>query len=101
MFTIQFKVKKIRNIASLLVLTLLTWGFSVSEAIAQCPMCKAAVTSGGHNNEESALAGGLNGGILYLFVLPYLAVMILGIWWYSRYRKHKALEAEANREPQT
>ena len=98
MFTIPFEVRKFKNIALLSLLSLMAWGFTATQTLAQCPMCKAAVTSGGHNNEESALAGGLNGGILYLFVLPYLAVMILGIWWYTRYRKHKAEEQARSQE---
>lgn len=39
-------------------------------ANAQCAMCKAVVESGGNLDE----AEGLNSGILYLMVFPYLLV---------------------------
>ncbi|HSQ47169.1 MAG TPA: hypothetical protein VLM44_09650 [Lutibacter sp.] len=39
-------------------------------ANAQCAMCKAVVESGGNRDE----AEGLNSGILYLMIFPYLLV---------------------------
>ncbi len=53
------------------------------DLIAQCPMCKIAAES---NLENGGTAGkGLNKGILYIFVLPYLLVTTLGyIWWKNR-----------------
>jgi hypothetical protein len=53
------------------------------DLLAQCPMCKIAAES---NLENGGTAGkGLNKGILYIFVLPYLLVTTLGyIWWKSR-----------------
>ena len=54
-----------------------------AELLAQCPMCKIAAES---NLENGGSAGkGLNKGILYIFVLPYTLVSVLGyIWWKSR-----------------
>jgi hypothetical protein len=50
---------------------------------AQCPMCKIGAES---NLKNGGTAGsGLNTGILYLLVLPYLMVGGLGyIWWKNR-----------------
>ena len=47
---------------------------------AQCPMCKMAAES---NMKDGGMAGrGLNQGILYLLLLPYLAMSIIGyIYW--------------------
>jgi hypothetical protein len=44
--------------------------FFIQIANAQCAMCKAVVESGGNLDE----AEGLNSGILYLMVFPYLLV---------------------------
>ncbi|RXP64600.1 hypothetical protein EC396_01110 [Lutibacter sp. HS1-25] len=49
---------------------------------AQCAMCKAVVESGGNVSE----AEGLNSGILYLMVFPYLLVGTL-LYFIIRNRK--------------
>ena len=59
--------------------------------MAQCPMCKAAVESN-HGDESNPLAEGLNTGIIYLFVLPYLTFSLLGLVWYLGYRRKKQQE---------
>ena len=46
--------------------------FSIQINNAQCAMCRAVVESGGVSQAE-----GLNSGILYLMVFPYLLVGIL------------------------
>ena len=79
---------------SLLLLTILAVGSGSSNLNAQCPMCKAAVTSGsndgkGTDGKGSALASNLNTGILYLFVLPYSAIMLVAIVVYRGYKKRK------------
>lgn len=52
----------------------------VQQLPAQCPMCKAAVTTGSnYGAKESKLVAGLNAGILYLFLLPYGSLMLLGV----------------------
>lgn len=64
------------------------------EAAAQCPMCKAAVESNtGYGEEGSWLASMLNTGILYLFALPYLALMGVGFLWYRGYKRRQREEA--------
>ena len=55
---------------------------------AQCPMCKAAVTSGA-KGKDSKMVAGLNAGILYLFLLPYGSLMLLGIVIAVNQRKRK------------
>lgn len=52
--------------------------------MAQCPMCKMAAEA---NMKDGGLAGqGLNNGILYLLVIPYLLAGTL-IYLYRRSRK--------------
>ena len=52
---------------------------------AQCAMCKAVVEA---NLKEGGSAGaGLNEGILYLMAMPYIAVLLFGIFYYFQKRK--------------
>jgi hypothetical protein len=53
----------------------------VSGAVAQCPMCKMAAESNMKNGGSAGL--GLNGGIIYLFMLPYLIVGGIAYWWWK------------------
>ena len=54
---------------------------------AQCAMCKAVVEA---NLKEGGSAGaGLNEGILYLMSMPYIAVLLFGIFYYLQQRKKK------------
>jgi hypothetical protein len=76
-----------------LALVLLLWMLQSGVALAQCPMCKAAVETG--NGKESQTVSGLNTGIIYLFVLPYGSLTLLGIVIYLAYRKRKRENARA------
>ena len=52
---------------------------------AQCAMCKAVVEA---NLKEGGSAGaGLNDGILYLMAMPYIAVLLFGIFYYIQKQK--------------
>ena len=58
--------------------------------MAQCAMCKATL--------ESDLAGGgsigkgINNGILYLMIFPYLLFGVVGYFIYRHLKKHKTEE---------
>jgi len=61
-------------------------------SFAQCPMCKAGA-------EQSLAAGstaarGLNTGILYLFVTPYLLAITIGIIWWRNNKKSEKYQLE-------
>jgi len=63
----------------------------VDATFAQCPMCKAAADA---NWKEGGKHGaGLNAGILYLFITPYLIVMTVGLLWWWNNRKANQEEA--------
>lgn len=51
---------------------------------AQCPMCKSALEA---NLKEGGKHGlGINAGILYLLLLPYLSIAVIGfLWWRKRH----------------
>ena len=71
----------IKFIGSLLILVIVS--SLVNEVNAQCAMCKAAQNSSGFS------ARGLNNGILYLMVIPYIAFSFLAFFWYKASKKQK------------
>jgi hypothetical protein len=58
-------------------------------SFAQCAMCRASVENNVANGDTS-VAAGLNLGIMYLFVMPYLMAMLIGFFWYRNAKKRKA-----------
>jgi len=63
-----------------LLLVLLMF-FTSESSFAQCAMCKAVVENG-----DVSMAEGVNNGITYLMVFPYL---LIGILFYVIYRYKK------------
>jgi hypothetical protein len=55
-------------------------------SFAQCAMCRATVENNVSNGDTS-LGAGLNFGILYLFVTPYLLAAVIGFFWYKNAKK--------------
>lgn len=54
-------------------------------ANAQCAMCRAALS--GESNIKKAEA--VNDGIVYLMVIPYLLVAVIGVLIYKMYQSKK------------
>jgi hypothetical protein len=73
----------------LIVLVFLSLG-SLQSAIAQCAMCRATVENN-VSNGDLTVGAGLNMGILYLFLAPYLLLTVLGILWYKKAKRKKKL----------
>ncbi len=67
------------------VFILISLIFTVSSADAQCAMCKAVIENG-----NETMAEGVNNGITYLMVFPYLLVgfLIYAIYRYRRVQKN-------------
>jgi uncharacterized membrane protein len=59
--------------------------FSIRPAKSQCAMCSATVES--NSKSKGAKTNGLNNGIIYLLSAPYLAIAIVGVIWYKKYRR--------------
>ena len=55
--------------------------FTSKFALSQCAMCKAVVENG-----DVSMAEGVNNGITYLMVFPYL---LIGVLFYAIYRYKK------------
>lgn len=80
---------KIITLTALLTLALVIFA---EPSAAQCAMCKAS-------SEANLKAGGgdprgLNAGILYMLVMPYLLVFGIGFWWWSNRRKERREASE-------
>ena len=59
-----------------------------AEAAAQCAMCRSTLENN-FSNGEPGIAAGINIGILYLLLMPYLAAVIIGVVWYKSTRNAK------------
>jgi len=70
-----------KKITSLLIILLV---FSFEKTTAQCAMCKAVVEGGKEN-----IAEGVNNGITYLMIFPYLLVGVLAYFLYQHKKKQK------------
>ncbi len=69
----------LKKITLLLVVML---GLTQKAAIAQCAMCRAVVEQGG---EE--IAEGINSGIVYLMVFPYIVVAVASYLLYRNWKR--------------
>jgi len=63
------------------ILLLLLFVFTSKTTFSQCAMCKAVVENG-----DISMAQGINNGISYLMVFPYL---LIGILFFTIYRYNK------------
>ena len=60
--------------------------FAITPVVkAQCSMCTISAEQGTKNGNTQGK--GLNSGIIYLLVIPYLLIGGLGLIWYRSYRK--------------
>lgn len=78
-------MKKVLSIIIIFVLGL----FTQIASQAQCAMCRASVENN-VSNGDTTIAAGLNNGILYLFVMPYLMAMVIAFFWYRSAKKKKS-----------
>ncbi|MEC4047839.1 hypothetical protein OX284_000230 [Flavobacterium sp. SUN046] len=82
-------IQKKTAITSVLVNKLFLFGillFTTLPSQAQCAMCRAALES----EDGGTKAEAVNDGIVYLMVIPYVLVGILGVVLYRMYTKKKA-----------
>ncbi|MBI3234655.1 MAG: hypothetical protein HYZ42_11555 [Bacteroidetes bacterium] len=69
------------------ILLLVAFALIQMVTYAQCSMCKANAESSLH--EGSSAAAGLNKGISYLILVPYMAAAAVGIAFYYHYKKNQ------------
>ena len=86
---------KLRIMKKLVVvfLFLLTIAVSFPATVhAQCAMCTVSAEQSVKNGNTQGK--GLNTGIIYLLVIPYLLISGMGALWYLKYRKKTPVYAE-------
>lgn len=92
----KFLTKLLKPLFVFLAITLV----STQSLFAQCAMCRATVENNVSYGETS-LASGLNLGILYLFVAPYLLIGVIAFFWYKKSRASHAKKIRWIRHPQS
>ena len=74
---------------------------SIDRVIAQCPMCRMSAESDLKNGGTKAK--GLNAGIMYMLVFPYILIGSVGFIWYRERKKiaeeEQTIELRALLEP--
>jgi len=85
MFKIENKERKIekRKVGAKVYLYILCSMFFSLSSYAQCAMCRAAL----NGDENKGQAAAVNDGIVYLMVIPYILVGLLGIYIYRMKKK--------------
>lgn len=76
-------------------ITLTLMVFACATSFAQCAMCRATIENN-VSNGDVGIGASLNFGILYLFVMPYLAIGVVSYLWY-RNSKANAKQIERKR----
>jgi hypothetical protein len=57
----------------------------------QCAMCRTQLENN-VSNGNPGIAAGINTGILYLLIMPYLIILTLGYFWYKSSRRNANAE---------
>jgi hypothetical protein len=67
--------------------TILLMALFSSSAVAQCAMCRSTLETN-VSNGNIGIAAGINFGILYLFLAPYVFVGLIAFLWYRTSRNN-------------
>lgn len=79
-------MKKTLILFSLLIVFMIFFHVDVE---AQCAMCRAQLeTSAGNPDAKNT---GINSGILYLMLFPYIIIAVIAYMWYRSSQKKKAV----------
>ena len=78
------RAKRILLIAVTLLVTI------AGDATAQCAMCRSTLENN-FSNGTPGIAAGINTGILYLLIMPYLAILVVGYLWFKTSRNAQKL----------
>lgn len=74
-----------KKVIVFLFIVMLSFSFTPNVK-AQCSMCTISAEQGTKNGNTQGK--GLNSGIIYLLVIPYLLMTGIGVLWYRNYRKN-------------
>ncbi|WP_375584172.1 hypothetical protein [Cyclobacterium xiamenense] len=85
-----------KNSVKYLIAGLVLVVLSFQQLAAQCAMCRATIENN-VSNGDTTVGAGLNVGILYLFLAPYLLLSIIGYFWYKKAKRKKSLSFRSYR----
>jgi len=93
---INYKEMNTNNITSAIskftfvffILILITFTVGITDAEAQCAMCRATVENN-FNNGAGEASTRLNSGILYLLSMPYLLIGTVAFFWYRNKKQNE------------
>ena len=88
--------KPLKNIFYIILISLFA---SIYNCNAQCAMCKGTIESNQKEEVKKSLkkAKGLNTGILYLMILPYILGSVIAYMWYQNSKKEKVERAKIDK----
>lgn len=87
LITINFCTMKKAFIIFILLISVFA-GTGLNTVSAQCAMCTINAEQGVKNGNTQAK--GINSGVIYLMVIPYLLIAGLGVLWYKKYRAQRS-----------
>ncbi len=81
-----------RSMGKYLLLIVVGLIITTSDLFAQCSMCRATLENN-VSNGNIGIAEKINLGILYLFAMPYFAVMVIGYLWYKKSKANGQIQS--------
>ena len=79
-------MKKYLQIFLIIIIAMIAY----SPAQAQCAMCAGQVESA--TSAGSSIALGVNKGVLYIFMMPYLIMGTIGYFWWKGRKKSQSAD---------
>ena len=73
-------------------LTMILVGYNFINVFAQCALCKASVESNLKEVSHQHIGAGINSGVIYLMVVPYIIFPIVAYLWYKHSKKNNLIE---------
>lgn len=72
-----------KKIVYFILFVLMLSASNLSTVSAQCAMCAISAEQGTKNGNTQGK--GINSGVIYLMVIPYILIAGLGVLWYKKY----------------
>jgi len=85
-------MNRIKRVLAVAVLAVILAASVPQRMQAQCAMCTLTAENATENGNTQGK--GLNKGILFLLVIPYLAAVGVGVLWYKKYRSKKTVNID-------
>ncbi len=70
-----------------LTLVLVALLVPIVNSFSQCAMCRVTVENN-FSNGDVGIGAGLNFGIMYLLVMPYIVFSVIGYFWYKSSKRN-------------